>query len=548
MTNGSSDVMGQSSFDAASAPNGWRALQAGSQLHGPYRWLRRALILLPVAATLIFGALDWRALEARTQREAIANVALIRDYTLRLVESQELLLRSAQTAVSELRNGPERDLRAHRFLASLNGSLQDLERLALVAQNGDVLLSSTQFPARGNVVHREYVTMPLAGVEPFIDRLTILPENRDVFIISRASSDPSLPGVWTSAVNIEVVTAFLSRISPDHRNAASLLREDGKVLARHVPSSDVVVLNADQPAMQAISQSDSGTYIATAVSDGIRRSYAYTRIGDLPVFAIAGVSRTGTLRTWLQETLLFGAMLGVVSFAVFQLVRVAELRRIAELDRLRRDFDRERREAAEKTAAFRDTMLKELNHRVKNSLAMISGLIKMEHRRSGGPDLHAVNARVVALGHIHDLLHRSSLEQQIDIWALIRDICTSEAIIPPERGIGIECSGSSTLVDDRFASPITLSLIELVTNAQKHAFVGRGGTISVSLEAGEEMAFLRVRDDGTGMAEDRTRNSGLRIVEALVQQIDGRLEIKTDAGGTDITIAFPLLADPPEPK
>ncbi len=187
-------------------------------------------------------------------------------------------------------------------------------------------------------------------------------------------------------------------------------------------------------------------------------------------------------------------------------------------------------------------MLRELNHRIKNSLGMISGLIMLEHRRPEGPDLAAVNARVFAIARIHDLLHRSSDNHRIDLWALIRDICTSDAIVLPERGIAIECSGCPTLVEERLASPLALSLVELVTNAQKHAFDRPTGTIRVTLETDGATAELHVEDDGRGMPQHRTRSSGLRIVEALVLQIDGRLAVASGTGGTKVSIAFPVAA------
>ncbi len=540
MKNRDSDAIAQASLDLASSHRDRLVMPGHHSFGGQLRLLRMALIFVPLIATIIFAALSWRAIEARSEREATANASLIRDYTLRLVDAQELLLQSAQSAIGELRNTPDRDLRAHRFLATLDSTIGGIARLALVSENGDFLLSSTHFPARGNVVDRDYFKSSLAGANPYIDRLIVQPENEDVFMVTRASTDPAVPGVWNSAVNIEVVTNFLSQISPQVRNAAALLREDGKVLARHVPSAEVVVLGPDHPVMEGIAKSDRGTYIATSATDQIRRSYAYQRIGTLPIFAIAGISRSGIVWTWFWQTLLFGAMSSLVGLAGLQIMRVEVLRRTQELEKLLHEFERERLEAAEKTAAFRETMLHELNHRVKNSLAMISSLIQMERRRTDGPDLSVINARVLALAHIHDMLHRSSRDHLIDLWALIHDICTNEAVIQPEQGVRIECSGSSTWVDDRLASPIALTLIELVTNAQKHAFDGRGGTILVTLETVGGDALLRVTDDGRGLPKERTRSSGLRIVEGLIMQIDGQLDIASSSDGTDIKIVFPI--------
>jgi two-component sensor histidine kinase len=306
----------------------------------------------------------------------------------------------------------------------------------------------------------------------------------------------------------------------------------------------MVFLKPDHPVMLGIALSDKGRYATKAVSDGVYRYYAYDRVGNLPLYAVAGIARSGVIWAWLWQTTLFGVMVAIVALLVNQGLRAAELGRMAEFDRLQNKHERELREAAEETAGHREIMLRELHHRVKNNLSMISGLIKLEHRRAGGPNLEVVNARVIALGRIHDLLHRSDDSRTtIDLWALIHDICISDAVVSPERGIVIEALGRSIEVEEKHASPIALALIELVTNAQKHAFGKDGGRILVALESGEGTAKLHVEDNGRGMPPNRSRSSGILIVEALVRQMGGQLDIASGQGGTKVTISFPLTAE-----
>src|SRR5690606_31564667 len=115
-----------------------------------------------------------------------------------------------------------------------------------------------------------------------------------------------------------------------------------------------------------------------------------------------------------------------------------------------------------------------------------------------------------------------------------------------EEGIELVCDVDPIDVDLDTAIPLGLITVELVTNAHKHAFPGAaGGRVTVRLAKAEEdggRAVLTVADDGIGLPADRdpTRNGGMgmRLVNALVAQIDGTLAVTGD-GGTRWTVVFP---------
>ncbi len=498
--------------------------------------LKMGAIALPILVTAAYGIFEWDMIKQRSEATARQDARLVRDYARRLIETQQVLLTAAAQGVREVYSSGPDPAAANRLLAETAASAGQIVRIALIAPDGDTLLSSSREAGGTDVGDPDYLEGALSAPGIFIDRLVIRPEGIDALLVAQAALGGPASGVWTTAVDIAAVTDFLREVSPDAEGAASLLRADGRVLARHVPMVDSVVLEADHPAMRGIAVSDSGTFWTQAVSDGIRRYYAYERVDELPLYAVAGVAQTNLLREWLRRVGLMAGVSGLLGLAMYQLSRSAETAQS-------RAIERERRIAAERTAEARDVILRELNHRIKNSLNMINGLILLQEGRPGGPDLREISSRVIAIASIHDLLHQSADNLNIDLAALVRQICASRAIVPPESDVEVSCETSTLSVSADVATPLALCLVELVTNALKHAFAGGGGRIDVSLAypvAGDrDQARLLVEDDGRGLPPEAARDSGLRLVAALVRQVGGTLDIDGRDGSR-----FEIMFDP----
>jgi two-component sensor histidine kinase len=169
---------------------------------------------------------------------------------------------------------------------------------------------------------------------------------------------------------------------------------------------------------------------------------------------------------------------------------------------------------------------------------MIRSLIRLQKHRDGGPDLDEINARVLAIATIHDLLYRSADSFQIDLASLLTSLCASDALVPPESHVELQCDTTPLTVEADIATPLALCAVELVTNAMKHAFGPEGGRIVLALDRNDGEGVLTIADNGKGMPEMPGRNSGLRVVDALVAQIRGRLTVERNAG-TRFEIVFP---------
>jgi PAS domain S-box-containing protein len=196
--------------------------------------------------------------------------------------------------------------------------------------------------------------------------------------------------------------------------------------------------------------------------------------------------------------------------------------------------------------AERERLMIEVNHRAKNSLAIAASLLGIQGRRQ--PD-HSVRAlfeeaqqRLNAMARVHDLLSKSESSQRVDVATYVTDLCEAlRPITENDDRVHMEARvEAGVLIEADAAVPLGIVLTELVTNAVKHAFPApASGMIVVQLQRREPRhAELMIRDNGIGMLHHREGSLGYGLVRSLVQQINGDINIKSDAGLT-VTISFP---------
>ena len=190
------------------------------------------------------------------------------------------------------------------------------------------------------------------------------------------------------------------------------------------------------------------------------------------------------------------------------------------------------------------TLFRELQHRVKNNLQVIQSLVRLSAKRAPA-DLaqyfDEVRRQIWAIGQAHHKLYAGGNLDHIDLSSYIADISDQSVIglgsFNERVRVTLQLEPISVNVDA--AIPIGLIVTELVTNAFKYAFPGgRRGEVRISLESRSGYGELTIMDDGVGLPAERD-GSGLRIVQALVTQIEGDLELLRQAG-TRWILRFPL--------
>jgi two-component sensor histidine kinase len=199
----------------------------------------------------------------------------------------------------------------------------------------------------------------------------------------------------------------------------------------------------------------------------------------------------------------------------------------------------------------RDTLLREVYHRVRNNLAIIDGLTHFQLRAVSSPDGRAallnMRGRVKALAVLHDQLVvpiGSGSPSAIDLSCFLEALCGSIAASSgaEERGIEIRAEIAPRSISAEVAAPLGMIVSELVTNAVRHAFPEGGGLIRVRAPEGRPLR-LAVEDSGTTGGGPRLLQSpgmGGQIVKALARQLGATLEwLPADGVESRVQLSFP---------
>jgi len=197
----------------------------------------------------------------------------------------------------------------------------------------------------------------------------------------------------------------------------------------------------------------------------------------------------------------------------------------------------------EAALARQDALLREVDHRVKNNLQLISSLMLLQSRRiedeAARQALKTMLERVNAVASVHRRLLHGDDSHNFEVADFIRDLAGDLALAAGRDDVRITLDLSPVAIPASMAAPFALVLNELLGNALKHAFPGEGGQIDIRLAKADGGCVLTVSDNGCGMG-DRQQAFGLTIVGLLCRQLRSELEILPDAPGVRATVRTPL--------
>lgn len=218
----------------------------------------------------------------------------------------------------------------------------------------------------------------------------------------------------------------------------------------------------------------------------------------------------------------------------------------------------ESQKALRETIADKNMLIKEVHHRVKNNLAVITGFLDLESRRSGDGStkeiLAKTRARIMSMALLHELVYAerslSCLSADRYIERLVQGLCG----IYDRPGLSWRFKADAKMALSLDAlMPVGLTICELVTNAIKHAFTGHAAPVlEVGLGADDGMALVYVEDNGPGLPPGVALNTGtslgFTVLESLASQLDGSfvaLPRGLELGGARFELRFPLPARAP---
>jgi two-component sensor histidine kinase len=389
------------------------------------------------------------------------------------------------------------------------------------------------------------------GVEP--EQSATLSGNVRIGGVRRPEAEVALP-----YVPIQVPITRLGRISHSltafvRADAFSDLLDD-----QNLPSGWIAGILDAEGKLVGLSQAGResneqiGTNAARSVVERIKRSPGTLvfagKLLDWPMYFAV---RHSTLSGWI-------AFVGVPAEVIEQPLRrhravmiaaggVAVLLTLGLAGTLLRSTARLREEQA--MVRQKDVLLREIRHRIKNNLQIISSLINLQADRAKLPEtqreLGSIARRVRALHLVHEQLHPALTDGAIDLAIYLERLCDNILTLHgrASRSVQFLPRLQSMVVEADVAAPVGLIVSEALTNSLKHAFPRGGtGTVRITLErAGPGQAVLELADDGVGLPrrEDRHEGVGLSLIEALGAQTGGELSWQHD-GGTVLRLRFPL--------
>lgn len=428
-------------------------------------------------------------------------------------------------------------------------------------------------------------------------------------VLVRAPTAPGRPPGLIVATRLErplgrfdgamVAVIPLSSLEPDLSDGslpegshAALTDAEGRLLT--ATDIEAFTLSGDQTLTGWVerARADGSGIFEAAGPDGRRRVYAGAALAGRDVYAVLSAPAPGLL-SWARlnpvGALFMPLLTWFMAFSAVMLVserivvrwlnyleRVAAiyargrfsvrpiqaLNAPAEIRVLARTLDELAESIAARDSALtaslaeKDALMREIHHRVKNNLQIISSLLSMQQRALTDPASKAAvgdtRQRISALALIYRTLYQSDDLRYADARIFLTELVGQLVASDSARGQLVTSSveADSLVVDPDKLAPLALWLVEAVTNAQKHAFSGRGGDLKVRFRVQGDSSVLEVQDDGPGVSETFRAGVGRTLMGAFAKQLRGEVEMVSGEGGGTIarlTFATPEAVAPTDP-
>ncbi len=211
--------------------------------------------------------------------------------------------------------------------------------------------------------------------------------------------------------------------------------------------------------------------------------------------------------------------------------------------------------------AQKDALMREIHHRVKNNLQVITSLLSMQQRSLTDPAARTAMAdtrqRIAALALIYRALYQGPDLKRVDLRTFLGDLL-GQMITDHQHDsapIRTELDADELNIDPDKLAPLALFAVEAISNAQKHALAHRGGVLHIRFIVAGDEAELLIADEGSGATPElATDGVGRTLMAAFARQLRGRMEVTPNArGGVSTRLIFPTPRAPgdseaPRPK
>ena len=394
---------------------------------------------------------------------------------------------------------------------------------------GALLYSSQAAAATKPVSDLPYFTRLRDGEELVISpQITDRVTGADVFIVARRlDRDGSFAGIASIAIPQRTLKALATVLGLAEGSTLALIADEGMLISREPP---VAAMNLEGTLLfDQLKDQPNGTYDSVSPADGTRRIVGYWKLEDWPVIAVTGISKTGAysevLRQWSTALILLSPVILFMGWLIYRLTQL-----------MRMDEDRQRQLVAAMDRS--NFLLREIHHRVKNNLQTVMSLIRLE---AIPPDAkQRLASRIEAMVKVHEEMYHSDQFEHVQLQPYLTRLIEG---IARSHGANVDLTLEIAPVEISGDRAMQLGLLtnELVSNAYKHAFIGRSsGRLEVRLsEPSPGRLELVVTDDGSGYLRNlNVQNMGSRLVEAFASQLGGSVVTETD-GRVRVAVDFP---------
>nr|WP_166819090.1 histidine kinase dimerization/phosphoacceptor domain -containing protein [Bradyrhizobium sp. 1(2017)]QIO36943.1 GAF domain-containing protein [Bradyrhizobium sp. 1(2017)] len=221
-----------------------------------------------------------------------------------------------------------------------------------------------------------------------------------------------------------------------------------------------------------------------------------------------------------------------------QVMKLLELRRISEAEHAARV-------EAEDLVKEKETLMREGDHRLMNSLQLVQSILALQSRRATNEEtknqLDMASNRVLAIATVHKQLHLTGSHEEIEIDTFMCRLCASLKHTAPAQITAINVDAENASVRSDVASGLGLLVAELATNSFKYAYnPGQTGSVDVSFRTTASGWILKVSDQGQGLPAgfdvDQSKGFGMQVVKAFVRRLDAAMTVSSRPGCTAFEI------------
>ena len=553
-----------------------------------------AIVLLPPTVLSLY--LAWTAFEEQSDRARLSVrqfASLVSAYERDFFnDTERLLFNLAADPVIRQLALPDCEAVLHRALETS----PEYMSLSVTDRDGGVICSTVTTDDVESIEHRTWFQEAVASSGFTLSDYTVSQDLAEPVIVAavRVYDDRNeVRGVIHVEINLQWLNLFVRASGIPPEGSVFLLDKNGILLtSREFNLGPIKAGVPDDATLQQVASRDLIDFEAIG-NDGRKRVYSSVALPHGNVIVLFGLPSEITLG-WIQRDLLTrllslaaiwlaGVMAAVIGARLWVTRWISRLRRTARSYSCgdfsaRVDFDHapielrdlgttlvnmaERLQAREEdlhqSLEQKDTLLKEIHHRVKNNLQTISSLLNIQMRSVAPGQAHQaleeVQTRVRALALVHHYLYESEDVRFVDLKLFVGELCQvlHDTLRGARQNISIETDVGKTMITSDRAVPIALLITEAITNSYKHAFPdGRAGKISVVIrKIDQATARLSISDDGVGYRDGEelagvTRPStgvGTSLISAFARQLGDELTYEGPPG-TTISLRLRLQAE-----